>query len=93
MSNAEDVAAANQGQTEQFRVPLDPPEHFGIGNLKVFESGIDPAFAPGIEQCGQTEAVHEPLDFRRRHRLSCQIDEVNLHAALLEETFGGAGRL
>ena len=93
MTNAEAVAATNQRQTQQFRIPLNAPEHFGIGNLQVLEPRIDPGFAFGVEQCRQAEALREPPDFRRGHRLLRQIDEVNLHAAFFEEAFGGAGRL
>ena len=50
------------------------------------------ALLPRIDE-RTTEAIHEPLDFARRHRLLLQIHKVNRHAALFEEPLGGTGSL
>ncbi len=93
VTGTEKVGATNQRQAEQFRVPLDALQHLGIGHFKVLESGIDPRLPVAIQQPGKAEPVDEPPDFRRSHWLFREIDKMNIHAALFEEAFGGAGCL
>src|ERR1039457_521961 len=90
--DAQHLAAADQRQPEQLRIAPDPGQQFRIGELIVFQAGVDVCLAVAGEQSSEAEALDESLDLARRQRLLPQIHHVDGHAALFEKPLGGARR-
>jgi NAD(P)-dependent dehydrogenase (short-subunit alcohol dehydrogenase family) len=63
---------ANQGQAQQLRLPFDAGQNAGVRNAEILETGIHIRFAFCVQKRDQTEAVGEPADLGRCHRLWCR---------------------
>src|ERR1035441_943162 len=78
--------------SDLLRIAPDPGQQFRIGELIVFQAGVDVRLAVAREQSSEAEALDESLDLARRQRLLPQIHHVDGHAALFENPLGGARR-
>ena len=90
MTDAEEVRATDQRQTQQRWLLFNFREEFRIRHLHVFESGIEPRFAFAIHDPSERKAISETPDFARRHWLLFQVDKMNRNSALFEEAVGCA---
>jgi hypothetical protein len=90
LADAQPIAGANQRQVQQLRLPFDAGHNVGVRQAEILKPGIDIRFPFCVQEGGQTEALGEPADLRRRYRPLVQIYHLDGNTPFFEESLSRA---